>query len=352
MSVPFTTPMLANCRLRPGRRGKPEALMPNPSGGRGLYVFDLAAASELGSLTLHDRLLIESIMALPAITPSEIRKAVYELAMHGAAGRKAAQAAAAAVKTDSIVRLLTQFHLLTCLFRHAGVKEIDWRRIEGGDRVMRATIKASLAKVAPQMGTSVDELFARIEVISYVAAPVGPPKMPVSSRNEVMLARLQAFITSVQAWAEGEVGAAGGDARAVLASAARTLREAGEAQDQARALLDDAVPVLQAWLRPEGERVRAMLSRAEWLLDGWDQPCGLWAAAARDARAAQRETMQQIRTFLPMLDPVERSDMPVVQMPDTRLDRGRRVKLYEDWRTGLNVVDDIARAELLRAENA
>ena len=50
VAVPFTTPLLSSGRVRPGRRGRPEMLMANPSGGRGLYVFDLAAAPEVTSL--------------------------------------------------------------------------------------------------------------------------------------------------------------------------------------------------------------------------------------------------------------------------------------------------------------
>ena len=42
VAVPFTTPLLSSGRVRSGRRGRPEMLMPNPSGGHGLYVFDLA----------------------------------------------------------------------------------------------------------------------------------------------------------------------------------------------------------------------------------------------------------------------------------------------------------------------
>ena len=75
VAVPFTTPLLGSGRVRPGRRGRPEMILPNPSGGRGLYVFDLAAAPEVTSLTLHDRLLLERLLALPAVTPSEIRTA-------------------------------------------------------------------------------------------------------------------------------------------------------------------------------------------------------------------------------------------------------------------------------------
>ena len=93
----------------------------------------------------------------------------------------------------------------------------------------------------------------------------------------------------------------------------------------------------------------AILIRPEWLLDGWGQMCGMWEAVARDERPLQRETLQQIRAALPMLDPSDREAANAVAGTDIRFDRGRRVRVREDWRTGLTVLESRSRAELLRA---
>ena len=153
VAVPFTTPLLGSGRVRPGRRGRPEMILPNPSGGRGLYVFDLAAAPEVASLTLHDRLLLERLLALPAVTPSEIRKAAHAVAIEGAAGRKAARVAVEAAAADQTMGLLTRFHLVTHLLEEAGLERIDWRGFTGDDRELRAMIKGHLAQVAPKLDT-------------------------------------------------------------------------------------------------------------------------------------------------------------------------------------------------------
>ena len=121
-------------------------ILPNPSGGRGLYVFDLAAAPEVTSLTLHDRLLLERLLALPAVTPSEIRKAAQEVAIDGAAGRKAARVAVEAAAADQTMGLLTRFHLVTHLLEEAGLERIDWRSFTGDDRALRSMIKGHLAR--------------------------------------------------------------------------------------------------------------------------------------------------------------------------------------------------------------
>ncbi len=352
VAVPFTTPLLSSGRVRPGRRGRPEMLMPNPSGGRGLYVFDLAAAPEVTTLTLHDHLLLERLLELPAPSPSEIRKVAQEVAIEGAAGRRAAREASAAASADATMALLTRFHLITRLLQEAGLESIDWRGFRGDNRELRATIRSHLAKVAPRLGIPVDGLFERVEAIAGVATTVGPPGDAPSSRNQAMLARLRTFTQSLGQWSAGEAGTTAADATAVLGVAERALRDAEAAQGEACALLDEVLRLLRGWQEKVGDQMRNTLTRPEWLLDGWGQVCGLWESVARDERPLQRETLQQIRASLPMLDPNDREAATRADSSDIRFDRGRRVKLHEDWRTGLTVMENRARAELLRAATA
>ena len=75
---------------------------------------------------------------------------------------------------------------------------------------------------------------------------------------------------------------------------------------EARKLLSAVLPLLRGWLERAGEQIRGTLTRPEWLLDGWGQICGMWEAVARDERPLQRETLQQLRAALPMLDPNDR----------------------------------------------
>ena len=53
-----------------------------------------------------------------------------------------------------------------------------------------------------------------------------------------------------------------------------------------------------------------------------------------------------------MLDPNDRETAASAGSNEVRFDRGRRVRLHEDWRTGLTVMESRARAELLRAATA
>src|SRR6185312_6270624 len=113
--VPFTTPVLAGARARPSERCGTELLVPNLSGGRGVYVLPWNNVSRLCRPTVHDRRLNQKVETLITVTPGSIRQAAREVAIEGLAGREAQFAAAKAADRDHRARLRTNFLLLVRL---------------------------------------------------------------------------------------------------------------------------------------------------------------------------------------------------------------------------------------------
>ena len=72
-SVPFTTPHLNGARARPGSRSGLEFTVPNPSGGRGIYIVPWEGIFALCRPTLHDSRLISALSAMRGVTPTAIR---------------------------------------------------------------------------------------------------------------------------------------------------------------------------------------------------------------------------------------------------------------------------------------
>jgi hypothetical protein len=201
VGVPFTTPSLAQSRVRPGRRGKAELILPSLGGARGFYVIDLASTPELTTLTVHDRLLLERLLALAAITPSDVRRVARTLAMEGAAGRRAARAARASSEAEQQSTLLMRFYLVTRLLRQAGLPAIDWQKyLHSGDQDARGMIREVLQVLAQRLGTSGEHLFDRLEEASRVAASVGPPLPETVARNETLIASIEAATRSLRQW--------------------------------------------------------------------------------------------------------------------------------------------------------
>jgi hypothetical protein len=138
----------------------------------------------------------------------------------------------------------------------------------------------------------------------------------------------------------------------VLGLAERALQDAQAAQDEARELLGEFLRLLRGLARTD-RRAHAPHANAAGVAARRLGPgLGPWESVARDERPLQRETLQQIRASLPMLDPSDWEAASGVDAGDIRFDRGRRVKMNEDWRTGLKVMENRTRAELLRAVTA
>lgn len=259
VAVSSTTPTLRQARVRPARGGRIDVVMPNPAGGKGVYVMDLGAVGEVVSLSLHDRLLTERLLELPVVTPEEIRRTVRELAIEGAAGRAAMRAAAAAQAEDAATCLQMQLALIDRLLEAGGAERIDWRRSGAAGHALGRTLRARIAEVAPRVGASTDEILDLFERVAAAAAHVGMPGLPGESRDERQIARVGRLARDLRAWAGSGPDGVGHveDAAAILADLAeRTAGEARCAHATAREILDDVPGLVAAWRRGGQHRRR------------------------------------------------------------------------------------------------
>jgi hypothetical protein len=341
LSVPFTTPALAHARIRPTSRRAIELILPNLAGGKGSYVIDLGGAAGLFTLTVHDRLLIEALGTLPALTPAEVRRVVREVAATGAAGRAVRRSAEAAMDEDRTSSRLVEFAFLNALFSGAQDKPVAWHRLREGDSAFRSYLRGRLAELAPRLGLGGEELLDALEEIAWAAAPVGVPGSPQPSRNEREIGRLAWLAETIKAWQSGQREPLP-SAEAVVACAERSLAVARRHHEASRQLLADVPALLAAW-RTDAAAVAERLARVDWWLDGWQEACAVWEAVARAERPAQRAAIEQIAGLIPFLAAAGANGPNPI--PRTEMNRPRRVRLHEDWRTGLEVAKGIAQSE-------
>lgn len=344
--LPFTTPLLAGARARPKAHGGFEVLVPNPAGGRGFYVMEPGALEIFCGLTLHDELLLEEILALDELTPAAVRQAARKVALTGAAGREAAEASARAAERDAAVERLAQLCLLLKTLEAAGVRDIDPAQLDPDRSDVRSYVKSRLRSFAQQLKIPVDELLDMVAEIAVYAAAVGFRTGQFKSRHGQTLERIAALAAGLKRWITVETKEVAATAKRVVEAAVRTREEAQRAIDEAQALLDDIAGLLRRWQTNRTETT-AILTRCDWLLDGWPEACTLWEAAARDGRPFQRLTLQQIDRLLSA-----RHDMQEQRFrlnDEAALKRGRYVRLHEDWRQGVAAAQQLARRERLRA---
>ena len=313
VSAPFTTPMLAGARLRaaPARGGHAlEAIIPNPAGGRGVYVLTWSERGELCRPTVHDTQLGDALARrpdLPLLCPAMVRQTSWVVAAEGYAGRAAA-AAAQLQREDAAARFaITSSRLGAALAHHAA---------------------GAVAEPAAQ------DRLARL--LADIHSPEGAP------------ARLPGLIAAVEALAAALADPAAVQSGQAAAAVLLVGTAAGLAHRSAAGLLratigrlDDPARLLRDWLA-DPAKVEQALSRAEWLMDGWERLVLLWQAALPGPAAAAME----MAGLLPVW-PDETEAW--LDMPAGSLQRPARRSPPLPWSDPASTVERIARNEYLRA---
>lgn len=337
VAAPFTTPAIAQARLRLDQRGRLEVVARNPTGADGMYVLPLAALAEFFRLSIHDRAMVEQIEASPAVTPSTIRRIALRVALEGLAGPDAQAAAGAALRQQEEHILLTLLLLLEQLLAEAGLPSIDWKQIDTGDKAARERLKPYFKSLEPSLGASATDLVAAVDALSGIVAPIGVARAPFQSVAAGTLADVEAFGRSLEQWLPGE----GSDSRAigelVIDCVRLTIACAGKSLEQATGRVRSVRGLLEAH-RAAPEAVAEVLGRPVWLLDGWRHLTALWASVAEQQRDAQRDALVELGELVPLVP------LSADEWLDGDPDKGRShyeirrfVRLNEDWRSGLMI---------------
>ncbi len=264
VSVPLTSPALTGMRVRSGGSHL-ELVLANPSGARGIYVVPWAAVPDMFQPTLHDLRLLAALDARvgerEVIGPARVQAAARHVALEGAAGRQARAAVEAAMAADKArVAAAAQYLVSALAFVGAGCPN--------------AAEAEALARMVADLG-------------------IGPGAADAPVPNAIAaLGRLRDNLLS---WA-GRHPEDTAPAHLVAALAANAAAGAGVALAAARH--SSPAALMLAWRAGPG-RVAALAARPVWILDGWQLPGLLWAAAAPGSSAALTEAAR----VAPLLPP-------------------------------------------------
>jgi hypothetical protein len=345
---PFTTPALAQARLRVDHRGRIEVVARNPTGADGMYVLPLKAATELFRLSIHDRAMVERLETIQPISPLSIRKVALDLALEGLAGPDAREAAERALHEDEEHALLTLLFLLERLLAEAGQPRIDWQTIDTGDREARERLKPHFRRLEPSTRMKGADLVAAVDALSAAVAPVGFEQAPFESLAATTLKDLRLLHESVAAWALAEGEDFVKISSLVIDCAALTVTCAERSLEQASALVRSVGRLLEAHATAP-EAVGDVLSRPVWLLHGWRHLIALWQSVAEQSREAQRDVMVELGELVPLVPLVADEWLGAVsERHPPRYELHRHVRLMEDWRSGL-MIERQAALELVQA---
>jgi len=346
VAVPFTSPMLAGARVRPADRGGIEVIVPNPSGGRGVYILPWSGICRLSRPTVHDSTLYLRITERQGITPGTIRAAARDVAAQGLAGQEAADAAGVAQAGETRDRLATNFLLMVAAVRQidpTGV--VDEAEVMDRHPALQRRAKHSLEHIAPRLGRSAEAVFSDLEQLAGVLTPIGLEQQDPPARVPRLLAAISRFRVAAAQWAFENPDESGAQASVAATIAGVTVTCAEATLAEARASARTITELLQEWVTAP-EPVARRLARTEWLVDGWEQICALWENST--TTADRRAALMEISLMVPVLPREVASWLD--QQIDTEATRNlpRMVIANIDWRTAM-YFERVARNEHLRA---
>lgn len=174
VAVPFTTPQLSGARARPGERKSLELIIPNLSGGRGVYIVAMSQVTDFCPLTINDRRLADAVTNLRGVTPETIRHVARDVAGEGLAGLSAVAAAARAQQDDEVSRLRANFELLINLLRQTEPKDeeaVPPEKARPLDLEYRG--KRAVRRMAGKLRRSPDNIAVALEQLAEVFKGVG-----------------------------------------------------------------------------------------------------------------------------------------------------------------------------------
>lgn len=345
VNVPFTTPILLGARARPQLdRDGLEVMIPNPSGGEGVYILPWGSIPEICTLTLHDRRLWYLLRNETIITPAIVRETAETAALEGHAGRAAMMAVQQArqAREDRAKRI--NFGLLLCLIKQMEGPNPTHPPPEMDDpRQVALRGQRAVLACAQRLRTSTEAVAAALEELAKAFNGFGLPQDNNLAPSRRLISELQYLGTAIDTWrSDLPVHEDSASAGLVWQSLQLTLEGALKSAEQFDALMSDTYAAIQAWLRDRVDIIQE-LSRIDWLLDGWEAILGIWNAAnASDKSAA----MMEMTVLAPIL-PKEVAGW-LGFAPDMAQERRkvRIVQQFEDWRSG-RVIDMIARNENL-----
>ena len=358
VAPPFTTRLLLGARLRQSHEasGILEVVVPNPSGGRGVYILPWASIGVLGRPTMHDVILGRTLCECIAdtggkLSPHLLADAVSQTALQGLAGPLAAQAAADAVQAGLASMQETRLRLLV------GVT----RRIEG-DRPGLVPIaedtrenieqrgRNAVSQIAGEIGQSPQRLMDAIEAMAAQFADIGLGEMRASARLPRLVQAMREMQHDLVAWVQAEAGGSGAnpadetrEANAVARSAELVARIAEFLLTQARDAMTEPVAALRRFAEPKSE-ANADIERVFWLLDGWEGIGRLWRSSP--SIMPRNLALADMARSLPPLPDEAESWLGLPAGAAEQFDRNVNLSRPRDRRLA---VDQVAAAEKLRA---
>lgn len=351
VSVPFTTPVLAQARMR--KRSKDEEaelLVSGLSGAKGIYVIGWRSVREIFTrMTTHDQRLYAALATRNRIVPEGVRKISLKISNSGLAGPQAAATAKASLEEMENEKLLANYHLVsTVLKSHSkdkkGITVADLATAKG-----RQKVKDRLSEIGSRFSLSADEFYSNLEEWSDTMAAMGLPDVPMKTRYRRMRDNLREFATSILEWARNDRSESAQGAKLVGQVAEATLILLDLEFENVDKMAQELGPTMQNWKANKVALAQAV-ERVSWMLDGWDPVVAMWSEHKDLPRHEQQAMADEVCRVMPVVPEEEIKKSERVKWRDMTNGIKNTVQALEDWSTGEIDVVMVMRIEKMKAK--
>ena len=346
-TVPFTTPLLLNARIRSASSGRGfEMVVANPSGGRGALILPWSSMPEICAPTLFDRHLWEGLASSDDVSPVGIRREAQRLAVQGLAGRGPAISAKDAQRRDQTGLRLMRSMLLESLITALEAPIVTAARssaAEGESFLKRAERAVTRAAAIAKM--PVATFTADLEALAVALSGATPTMEGEDARLRELLSKLKDMSNEITDW----IGDQQPEATHIMAAnfivetASQTLECAEIALASTDTLIADLGLMMPSW-RAGKDNILERARGPEWVLDGWKTPIALWKSADANQR---RAAIWEIALLAPILPREAKAWLgKASDWRETPRRITQVVRDKADWRSG-SVMEIVARNENL-----
>lgn len=346
-TVPFTTPLLLNARIRrPGSGQKLELVAINPSGGRGVLILPWSMMTEICSPTLFDRQLREALGRATDISPIGIRHEAQRLAAQGLAGPNAAFAAKDAQRREiSCQRLIKTMLLESLVSATETSSEAAGRSDDPDDAAFLRRAARAVERSARIAGLPLSKFSADLDELADALSGTTPQIGAEDARLRQMVGSLERMTQEIADWAamQSADNALLQAAHFVQQTARQTLQCAKVALTATDNLIADLGLMVPGW-RGEWEDILECARGPDWVLDGWKTPMALWGASEPGKRSA---VIWEMALIAPIMPREAKAWLPKTKNENETPRRTTQVvRDKADWRSG-DLTELVARNENL-----
>ncbi|GAA0611684.1 MULTISPECIES: hypothetical protein [Thalassospira] len=299
--TPFTTKTLRYARVSIGKAGRKMIMLPGLSGGLGTYELPLDTLREVFDLSVHDRMLYDRLIELEDVRPQTVLEHSRDVGSTGVGGVELARTCTRRNWTEKASRELGQMAVLHQALRQLGgdaVKDMKREELMTTEGQIRA--RRALNRFASEHKVANDTIIDSLGEWSKMIAPVGLDLEGCQGQLRVLANGLKKFAQDIEEWSNSEQSDFRFMAGRIVSATRSTSNHALKRIEEVDSWNSELGKVLTDWETAK-KAIGETIEYLWWLLDGWQELIDVWDRRSLTDRAKQRETVEEVASFAPVL---------------------------------------------------